>query len=196
MKDKNNEHGFKHILNNANGHVRPGEMVAILGPSGSGKTSLLNVLAGRIRLSKGSKYSGDIKFNDTPHSRDKFGNIGAFVQQDDILLGTMTPKELFSFSLQMTSTLSSEEVKARVDALIERLRLDSCQNTLFGSKIIKGLSGGEKKRTSIGYELITNPSVLLLDEPTSGLDSTTSYSICKLLKQEAKRGMTILATIH
>ena len=111
-------------------------------------------------------------------------------------MGTMTPKELFSFSLQMTSTLSSAEVKARVTGLVTRLRLENCQDTLFGNKIIKGLSGGEKKRTSIGYELITNPSLLLLDEPTSGLDSTTSYSICKLLKQEAERGMTILATIH
>ncbi len=62
--------------------------------------------------------------------------------------------------------------------------------------MIKGLSGGEKKRTSIGYELITNPSMLILDEPTSGLDSHTAYNIIKMLKQEANRGMTVLATIH
>jgi ABC-type multidrug transport system ATPase subunit len=62
--------------------------------------------------------------------------------------------------------------------------------------LIKGLSGGEKKRTSIGYELITNPSMLILDEPTSGLDSHTAYNIIKMLKLEANRGMTVLATIH
>lgn len=62
--------------------------------------------------------------------------------------------------------------------------------------MIKGLSGGEKKRTSIGYELITNPSMLILDEPTSGLDSHTAFNIIKMLKQEAERGMTVLATIH
>lgn len=61
---------------------------------------------------------------------------------------------------------------------------------------MKGLSGGERKRTSIGYELITNPSVLLLDEPTSGLDSTTALQIIKLLKQETKKGMTVICTIH
>jgi len=61
---------------------------------------------------------------------------------------------------------------------------------------MKGLSGGEKKRTSIGYELITNPSLILLDEPTSGLDSHTAQEICQLLKEEKERGMTILATIH
>lgn len=61
---------------------------------------------------------------------------------------------------------------------------------------MKGISGGERKRTSIGYELVTNPSILLLDEPTSGLDSHTALQIAKLLKSEARRGMTILATIH
>lgn len=61
---------------------------------------------------------------------------------------------------------------------------------------MKGLSGGERKRTSIGYELITNPKLLLLDEPTSGLDSHTALEIVKLLKHEAKKGMTIACTIH
>ena len=61
---------------------------------------------------------------------------------------------------------------------------------------MKGLSGGERKRTSIGYEIITNPSLLILDETTSGLDSSTALKIIKLMKQEAKRGMTILCTIH
>ena len=62
--------------------------------------------------------------------------------------------------------------------------------------IVKGLSGGERKRVCIGYELITNPSILLLDEPTSGLDTYTALRITRLLKQEASRGMTILATVH
>jgi ABC-type multidrug transport system ATPase subunit len=60
----------------------------------------------------------------------------------------------------------------------------------------KGISGGERKRTSIGYELITNPSIMFLDEPTSGLDSFSALKICQLLKKEAERGMTLIATIH
>jgi len=61
---------------------------------------------------------------------------------------------------------------------------------------MKGLSGGEKKRASIGYELITNPNLLILDEPTSGLDSHTALQIVSLLQKEAKRGVTVICTIH
>ena len=60
----------------------------------------------------------------------------------------------------------------------------------------RGISGGERKRTSIGYELITEPSLLLLDEPTSGLDASTARRIIEVLQKEARRGMTIMATIH
>lgn len=67
---------------------------------------------------------------------------------------------------------------------------------MFGGDYIKGLSGGEKKRTTIGYELISDPSLVFLDEPTSGLDSHTAYRICHLLKKEARRGMSVIATIH
>ena len=62
--------------------------------------------------------------------------------------------------------------------------------------MLKSISGGERKRTCIGYELITDPNLLLLDEPTSGLDSSTALRICKLLKNEALGGMTIIATVH
>jgi ABC-type multidrug transport system ATPase subunit len=72
----------------------------------------------------------------------------------------------------------------------------ACADTRIGGLFQRGISGGERKRTSIGYELITDPSLLLLDEPTSGLDSSTSLRICKILKNEAERGMSVLATIH
>jgi len=80
---------------------------------------------------------------------------------------------------------------------VTRLGLENCRNTRIGGIKVKGLSGGERKRTSIGYELITDPNLLLCDEPTSGLDSTTALKICKLLKKEAvERNLTILCTIH
>lgn len=63
--------------------------------------------------------------------------------------------------------------------------------------MIKGISGGERKRTSIGYELITDPCLLLCDEPTSGLDSHTALKIIKVLRNEAKNNnLTVICTIH
>ena len=80
--------------------------------------------------------------------------------------------------------------------MINRLSLQGCKDTRIGGFLRRGVSGGERKRISIGYELITNPSLMLLDEPTSGLDSSTALRIVKLLKKEADRGISILATIH
>lgn len=104
------------------------------------------------------------------------------MQQDDVLNETMTPKEHFEFASRITSDKSAAEVDLKVEDVIKRLKLQDCKDTLVGGKIIKALSGGERKRTSIGYELITDPSLLLLDEPTSGLDSHTALVIAKLLK--------------
>ena len=84
----------------------------------------------------------------------------------------------------------------RVESLIKALSIENCQDTYVGDVMIKGISGGEKKRTSIGYELITNPHIIFLDEPTSGLDSSTALQVIKMLKREAERGVCIVATIH
>lgn len=116
-------------------------------------------------------------------TKEQFGLISAYVQQDDVLVETMTPRECLVFACRMTTRKTEPEVKKKVDALIDELGLKACQNTKIGGHFIKGISGGERKRTSIGYELITNPGLLLLDEPTSGLDSHTSRQIAKLIKE-------------
>ena len=97
------------------GYCKPGECVAILGPSGSGKTSLLNVLSGRINLSSGSKFTGQITSNGKPLVRSDFGKFAAFVQQDDIMLKSMTPKEAFVFAQKMRTDLDSSLIDIRAD---------------------------------------------------------------------------------
>jgi ABC-type multidrug transport system ATPase subunit len=76
------------------------------------------------------------------------------------------------------------------------LGLKNAQNTVIGSVLQKTISGGERKRTAIGVELITNPSLILLDEPTSGLDSFKAVQIVRLLKKLARSGKTVISTIH
>ena len=81
--------------------------------------------------------------------------------------------------------MNDRQIEAKVINIIARLGLKSCKDTLIGSVLEKSISGGERKRTSIGYELITEPNVLLCDEPTSGLDSSTALRIIEMLKKEA-----------
>lgn len=116
--------------------------------------------------------------------------------QDDILFQTLTCEEAIRFAAKLKLGLCGHELRHKVDLILESLGLIKCRNTLIGSQTIKGLSGGERKRTAIGVELITNPSVIFLDEPTSGLDSFTANSIVKLLVDQSRLGKTIIATIH
>ena len=80
---------------------------------------------------------------------------------------------------------SKEQKEKRVKEVIKDLRLDKCQDTYIGGPIIKGVSGGERKRTSIGVELITNPAMIFLDEPTTGLDSYTALQVNCILRDLA-----------
>ena len=113
-----------------------------------------------------------------------------------MLFDVFTPRELFEFAAKLRTNLNQEEINDRVESIIQRLALNECKDQRIGGLFVRAISTGERKRTSIGYELITEPSLLLLDEPTSGLDSATALRITRVLKKEAERGMTILATIH
>ena len=100
------------------------------------------------------------------------------------------------FAADIRDNMSPEDLERVVTETIDMMGLNACADSLIGGWLRRGISGGERKRTSIGYEIITKPSLLLLDEPTSGLDSSTALRICQLLRRQAERGMTVLATIH
>lgn len=76
------------------------------------------------------------------------------------------------------------------------MSLQKCRDTPVGDNFHRGVSGGEKKRASIGIELISNPNLLFLDEPTTGLDSTTAYDIIKSISELSKKGITTISVIH
>ena len=86
----------------------------------------------------------------------------------------MTVRECLEFSAKLKLPGTIDEKIQKVNQIIEDLKLQKCQDTFIGGYLIKGVSGGERKRTSIGVELITNPSLIFLDEPTTGLDSFTA----------------------
>ncbi|OIT35467.1 PREDICTED: ABC transporter G family member 14-like [Nicotiana attenuata] len=183
----------KTILNGVTGIVCPGEMLAMLGPSGSGKTTLLTALGGRLS----GKLSGKITYNSQPFSGAIKRSTG-FVAQDDILYPHLTVTEtlLFTALLRLPQSLSKEEKEQHVEHVIMELGLNKCRNSMIGGPLFRGISGGEKKRVSIGQEMLINPSLLLLDEPTSGLDSTTALRILTTVKRLANGGRTVITTIH
>ncbi|XP_016462263.2 ABC transporter G family member 14 [Nicotiana tabacum] len=183
----------KTILNGVTGIVCPGEMLAMLGPSGSGKTTLLTALGGRLS----GKLSGKITYNSQPFSGAIKRSTG-FVAQDDILYPHLTVTEtlLFTALLRLPQSLSKQEKEQHVEHVITELGLNKCRNSMIGGPLFRGISGGEKKRVSIGQEMLINPSLLLLDEPTSGLDSTTALRILTTVKRLANGGRTVITTIH
>lgn len=117
--------------------------------------------------------------------------------QDDILFRYFTVREAFTFAARLKLKCSEALQDRRINDLIVELGLTECADTPIGDILKKTISGGERKRASIGVELITDPQILLLDEPTSGLDSFTAVKICMTLHNLAhKYGKTICATIH
>ena len=109
----------------------------------------------------------------------------------------MTVRECLEFAakLKLPGTYASKI--ARVNLLISELKLHKCASTKIGGPLVKGVSGGERKRTSIGVELITDPSLVFLDEPTTGLDSFTATSVMEILRNLAiNENRTIISTIH
>lgn len=84
----------------------------------------------------------------------------------------------------------------RVNDIITELRLQKCSNTKIGGALIKGVSGGERKRAAIGVELITDPMLIFLDEPTTGLDSYIAINVVETMKELALSGRTVISTIN
>ena len=109
----------------------------------------------------------------------------------------MTVRECLEFAARFKLPGTDEVKLARVQAVIDTLKLNKCQNTRIGGPLVKGVSGGERKRTSIGVELITDPNLIFLDEPTTGLDSFTATSVMETLRELAIRDQrTVVSTIH
>ncbi|XP_029938296.1 ATP-binding cassette sub-family G member 2-like [Salarias fasciatus] len=183
----------KDILIDLSGIMKPG-LNAIMGATGSGKSSFLDVLAAR---KDPAGLSGEVLINGAPQPPN-FKCLSGYVVQDDVVMGTLTVRENFAFSaaLRLPTSISEEEKRQKVERLIHELGLGRVADSKVGTQLIRGVSGGERKRTNIGMELIIDPSVLFLDEPTTGLDASTANSVLLLLKRMANHGRTIILSIH
>ncbi|KAH9098172.1 hypothetical protein LEN26_016640 [Aphanomyces euteiches] len=182
----------KTILKNINGVALPGELIVIMGPSGSGKSSMLDILAGRNK-----NFQGHVKVNGEAWNQ-VTNRRSCYVMQDDLFYHTLTVEEHLQFQAQLRMGESStlEQRNVRVQFVLEEFGLLKCKDSYIGNAVVRGISGGERKRLTIATELLTNPSLLFVDEPTSGLDSFMAESVVQQMQKLARDGRTILTTIH
>ncbi|GAA0166251.1 ATP-binding cassette [Lithospermum erythrorhizon] len=190
-----NEEHTKVLLNDISGQAREGEILAVLGASGSGKSTLIDALADRISR---ESLLGTVTLNGEVLESKLLKVISAYVKQDDLLFPMLTVEEtlMFSAEFRLPRTLSKSKKKARVQALIDQLGLRNAAKTIIGDEGHRGVSGGERRRVSIGTDIIHDPILLFLDEPTSGLDSTSAYMVVKVLQRIAQSGSIVIMSIH
>ncbi|QKX63303.1 uncharacterized protein TRUGW13939_10472 [Talaromyces rugulosus] len=186
--------GDRVLLDNVQGWVKPGMLGALMGSSGAGKTTLLDVLAQR-------KTQGTIRGSIMVDGRDlpvSFQRSAGYCEQLDVHEPFATVREALEFSalLRQSRDVSREEKLKYVDVIINLLELHDIADTLIG-KVGAGLSVEQRKRVTIGVELVAKPSILIfLDEPTSGLDGQSAYNTVRFLRKLADVGQAVLVTIH
>jgi ABC-type multidrug transport system ATPase subunit/ABC-type multidrug transport system permease subunit len=186
--------GDRVLLNNVQGWVKPGTLGALMGSSGAGKTTLLDVLA--QRKTEGT-INGSILVDGRPLSI-SFQRSAGYCEQLDVHEPLATVREALEFSalLRQSRTTPRAEKLKYVDTIVSLLEMQDIENTLIGSAGA-GLSIEQRKRLTIGVELVSKPSILIfLDEPTSGLDGQAAYNTVRFLRKLADVGQAVLVTIH
>ncbi|CAA3030485.1 ABC transporter G family member 23 [Olea europaea subsp. europaea] len=185
------------ILKSVSFTARSSDILAVVGPSGTGKSTLLRVVSGRVRNRDFDPKSISLNGH-AMSSQAQLRKICGFVTQEDTLLPLLTVKETLMFSAKFRlKEMSDRERVDRVEGLMQELGLVHVADSFVGDEENRGISGGEKKRVSIGVDMIHDPPILLLDEPTSGLDSTSALQVIMLLSSMAQAKQRIIVlSIH
>ncbi|KAJ2793771.1 ATP-binding cassette transporter snq2, partial [Coemansia helicoidea] len=187
--------GQRQLLHDISGYIKPGTMTALMGSSGAGKTTLLDALSQRKTI---GRLEGEMLMNGAPQPT-SFRRITGYCEQLDVHNPLATVREALRFSaaLRRPGSVSDHERNVYVEYVIRLLGLADIADCLVGDpEARQGISLEERKRLTIGLELVAKPKILFLDEPTSGLDAQSSFSIVQFMRTLAAEGQTILCTIH
>ncbi|BAY51189.1 ABC transporter ATP-binding protein [Thermostichus vulcanus NIES-2134] len=170
--------------------ILPREFVAIVGGSGAGKSTLLDALSGFRPATRGTVL---VNGYDLYRSFGTYRTQIGYVPQDDIIHRELTVAQALDYAarLRLPADFTDQERQEQVNQVLAELELTAQRHVL-----VKELSGGQRKRVSIGVELLTRPSLFFLDEATSGLDPGTETQMMRLLRQLADQGRTILLITH
>ena len=197
QQNQNKKYFEKTILANVTGVISPG-LWAIMGPSGAGKSTLLDIIT---RRKTEGIISGSILLDGKPSTTLAIKKYASYVAQQDIFYGGSTVFETLLFAAMIkipgVEKLEKQSVYEQVEQVIQAMDLEKCRNTYLGNALVRGVSGGEKKRVSIASALLSQPRCMFLDEPTSGLDSQMAREVMMCLADLQRReGRTIVTTIH
>lgn len=175
----------KLLLDDISLQIQKSTLVAIIGPSGSGKTTLLKAMSGFDQ-----QIEGDVLYvGDGDASALQIG----YVPQENIIHENLTLRQMMTYAalLRLPKHTKKQQITERIENVLQDLELTHC-----AERLIKKLSGGEKKRANLAVELLSNPQIFLLDEPTTGLDIYTELSLIKTLKHLTLEGKTIVYVSH
>ncbi|MFV0554173.1 MAG: ATP-binding cassette domain-containing protein [Mangrovibacterium sp.] len=173
-----------------------GELVGVIGGSGVGKTTLLNVLCGKLKPSKGKVTLNGYDIHD-PANEDVLSGAIGYVPQDDLLIEELSVYENLKYNAQFCfGKMDAEQIEAKIEQTLKDFNLIEARDLVVGNPLRKILSGGQRKRLNIALELMREPSLLFVDEPTSGLSSADSEKVMYLLKKQCLKGRLVFANIH
>lgn len=179
-----------HAVSNASLGARKGEIVGLLGPNGAGKTTLIKCISGLdgYRLDEGAAWVHGINtYTSLGKAREQMGVCPQF----DTLNPVFSPRELFTLFSQLRG-IPKDKVEPLVQLFVTDLGLDKKADSWT-----KNLSGGQKRKTSIGLSMVGNPPALFLDEPSTGIDPATKHSIWDFLLQSSNpKGRSVVLTTH
>lgn len=180
----------KELIDNISLTCRPGTLTAVIGGSGAGKTTLVRLIAGYTRPSRGSvAFEGHDIHRDYATLRSRIG----MVPQDDVVHRQLTVNQALGYAaeLRLPPDTSKQDRAHVVAQVIGELDLTKNADTR-----VDKLSGGQRKRASVALELLTGPSLLILDEPTTGLDPALDRQVMLMLRELADAGRTVLVVTH
>ncbi len=181
------KNGIINALSGVNLNIHKGEIISLLGPNGAGKTTLSSILATLHPPTK-----GDILFNGVSIYKDISNyrrNLG-FCPQKPNLDPFLNIEENLIFAGRYF-LLSESEIQKKVPELLKQFHIEK-----YAKSEIKSLSGGTKQRVLIARALIHNPEIVIFDEPTVGLDPDIRRQLWQIIKDLAKKGISIILTTH
>ena len=189
IKDLVKSYGGRKVVSSLSLVIYPGEVVGLLGPNGAGKTTAFYMTIGLISADSGIVFLRGKDITHLPiHSRAKMGM--GYLAQEPSIFRQLTVEENILCILQ-TQNLSSQEMKMRLEKLLEELHL-----TPLAKKRAETLSGGERRRLEITRALVTEPSLLLLDEPFANIDPLAVQDVKHLIRHLKKKNISVFITDH